>query len=141
MTIAIPDNGGPGPIPLPCHHGCSSRLQEQIVFAGRLAPRDPSTLDNGEVAIWLGAAAEAEKLIEGHHPAVDHRITDVVKAYTAAEQAVTALGRLVRRGQVAAARSRQRDVDGEYGDWTPDERMTAGRWARILVYTAVILMA
>lgn len=145
MTIAVPDPperaDRDGLVALPCHHGCTSRMQEQTVYGGRTDIRPPDTFDPGEMAACVTALGEATKLLNGYHFYVEARVTRAAGAYAEAERAVEALEQLVTSTDARSARAELDTAEELFTGLPPAEQRAPGRWARAAAHGIIGMIA
>ncbi|MGH3241810.1 MAG: hypothetical protein ACRDNL_15665 [Spirillospora sp.] len=113
---------------LPCHHGCTCRLHEQVVYGGRVPGHPPEVLDQGEMGLLTDAAEQATRRLNGYHNHLWRQRAIAVEARYAALDALEALAALVSGGGVARAREDMDAVEERFADLPPEDRRPAPRW-------------
>lgn len=130
----------PDTILLPCHHGCTCGLHQQVHYGERVPVHPPTDLDHGEMGLLVEAVADATRVLNNYHDYFRKLREVVTQTHGRANRALDDLATLLGSDVVGKACAERDRVEQEYADLTPAERQPAPRWVKVMAVVAVVGM-
>jgi hypothetical protein len=127
--------------PLPCRHGCTCRLHDQVVLGTVFEGRKPEDIDHGEMRALSEAAVSAQRLLDGFHDQLKGLRHQVTTSRGAAVAALERLATLQRSQRLATVVRELRATEEQLGDLEPDQVRSPNRLERAVGYCVVLGIA
>lgn len=125
---------------LPCHHGCTCGLHQQVLYGDRVPDHPPTELDHGEMGLLVEAVGDATRLLNGFHDHFRKLRAAATQAHGQASRALRELAVSLNSDALRKARAERDMVEEAYADLSPDERQSAPRWLKATAIVAVVGM-
>ncbi|GAA3133251.1 hypothetical protein [Streptosporangium carneum] len=138
----VPRSGiTPDAVILPCHHGCTCGLHQQVVYGSLLDRRPPHVLDNGEMTHLTEASESATRRLNDYHGYLSRQRGAVEQRKANAENALRTFKVFLDGGMVFRARQALIEADRALASAAFHERGPAPRWLRLLTLATIVFVA